>query len=225
MPNQQFVVKSNRIRPMGAPGRVFSLSVFLFLVLPLSTVLAQTTPAVSATPDPHQEFLKRLSAAAIERTTHTVRYDPGYVAMSYPGGDVPADAGVCSDEVIRSYRALGIDLQKEVHEDMKKHFNAYPKGPRTLDRNIGHRRVANQMVFFARKGQILKITHHAQDYSPGDLVTWDLGNGLNHIGIVVDQKSPSSGRYMIVHNIGEGPRMEDVLFSWKITGHYRYFGK
>lgn len=171
-----------------------------------------------------QEFLKRLSAAAIERTTHTVRYDPGYVAMSYPGGDVPADAGVCSDEVIRSYRALGIDLQKEVHEDMQKHFSSYPEGPRTLDRNIAHRRVANLMVFFRRKGQVLPVTDRAKDYTPGDLVTWDLGNGLNHIGIVVDEKSPASGRCMIVHNIGEGPRMEDVLFDWKITGHYRYFG-
>lgn len=137
---------------------------------------------------------------------------------------MPADAGVCSDEVIRSYRSLGIDLQKEVHEDMKKHFSAYSEGPRTLDSNIGHRRVANLMVFFRRNGQVLPITRRATDYTPGDLVTWDLGNGLNHIGIVVDEKATSGERYMIVHNIGEGPRMEDVLFSWKIIGHYRYFG-
>src|SRR5579872_4049271 len=178
----------------------------------------------AASADPHRDFRKRLSDAAIERTQHVVRYDPGYVAIAYPNGDVPADAGVCSDEVIRSYRALGIDLQKEVHEDMKKHFTAYPEGSRTLDRNIAHRRVANLMIFFGRNGERRPVTHNARDYVPGDLVAWDLGNGLNHIGIVVDQKSPSSGRYMIVHNIGEGPMMEDVLFNWKITGHYRYFG-
>jgi uncharacterized protein YijF (DUF1287 family) len=172
-----------------------------------------------------EDFLQRLSAAAIERTTHVVRYDPGYVAITYPGGDVPADSGVCSDEVIRSYRALGIDLQKEVHEDIAKHFSAYPKGPRTLDRNIAHRRVANLMAFFARKGQVLAITDRAQDYNPGEVVAWNLGGGQNHIGIVVSEKSPARGRYMIVHNIGSGPKMEDVLFDWKIIGHYRYFGR
>src|SRR5215510_4071016 len=185
--------------------------------------LFHAVPQVATQSDPHQDFLNRLSAAAMERTQHTVRYDPGYVAMSYPNGDVPPDAGVCSDEIIRAYRALSIDLQKEVHEDMKKHFAAYPKGSRTLDRNIDHRRVANLMVFFSHKGESLRVSKQAKDYLPGDLVTWDLGNGLNHIGIVVDQKSPVSGRHLIVHNIGAGPKMEDVLFSWKITGHYRYF--
>lgn len=203
-------------------ARLLNFSLLLACtVLPAGTLVPQTK---LAQPDSQRDFLQRLSAAAIERTSHAVRYDPGYVAISYPGGDVPADAGVCSDEVIRSYRALGIDLQKEVHEDIKKHFSAYPPGPRTLDKNIAHRRVANLMVFFARNGVTLPVTDRARDYAPGDLVTWDLGNGLNHIGIVVDEKSPSSGRYMIVHNIGAGPRMEDVLFSWKITGHYRYFG-
>jgi uncharacterized protein YijF (DUF1287 family) len=189
----------------------------------VSPLLSQSN---TANLDPHQDLLARLSAAAIERTHHTVRYDPGYVAIAYPNGDVPADSGVCSDEVIRSYRALGIDLQKEVHEDMKAHLSAYPKRTRTLDRNIDHRRVPNLMVFFSRQGETLPITKNAGDYSPGDLVTWDLNpkRGLPHIGIVVDQKSPQSGRYMIVHNIGDGPQMEDVLFEWKITGHYRYYG-
>ena len=190
------------------------------LFIPLAALVPQATLAQQ---DAHQQFLDRLSAAAIERTQHGVRYDPGYVAIAYPNGDVPPDAGVCSDEVIRSYRALGIDLQKEVHEDLKKHFAAYPRGSRTLDRNIDHRRVANLMVFFSRKGETLYVSKRAGDYLPGELVTWDLGNGLNHIGIVVDVKAPS-GRYMIVHNIGAGPKMEDVLFNWKITGHYRYFG-
>ena len=175
-----------------------------------------------------REFLKRLVAAAIERTHHVVRYDPAYVKIPYPGGDVPAGTGVCADEVIRPYRAVGVDLQREVHEDMKQNFSVYPRKVRWLawrpDANIDHRRVPNLMVFFARKGETLGITSRAEDYAPGDLVTWDLGGNVPHIGIVVDQKSRVSGRYMIVHNIGQGPRMEDVLFNWKITGHYRYFG-
>jgi uncharacterized protein YijF (DUF1287 family) len=176
----------------------------------------------------HQEFLKRLVAAAIERTHHVVRYDPAYVKIPYPGGDVPAGTGVCADEVIRPYRAVGVDLQKEVHEDMKRNFSAYPQRLRWLswrpDANIDHRRVPNLMVFFSRKGETLGITKRAEDYAPGDLVTWDLGGNVPHIGIVVDQKSAASGRYMMVHNIGQGVRMEDVLFNWRITGHYRYFG-
>lgn len=193
------------------------------LALFADRLMAQTTPANS---DAHSDFLARLSAAAIERTRHTVHYDPGYVAIPYPNGDVPADSGVCTDEVIRSYRALGVDLQPLVHEDMKANLPAYPRRTRTLDGNIAHRRVPNLMVFFARNGEALPITKNAADYAPGELVTWDLDprRGIPHIGIVVDEKSPQSGRYMIVHNIGAGPQMEDVLFDWKITGHYRYFG-
>jgi len=135
---------------------------------------------------------------------------------------------VCTDEVIRSYRALGIDLQREVHEDRLKNFSKYPSQQRWrldhADADIDHRRVPNLMVFFQGKGETLPISSHAVDYSPGDLVTWDLGGSVTHIGIVVDQHSRWSQRYMIVHNIGEGPKMEDVLFNWKITGHYRYFG-
>jgi len=187
--------------------------------------LAQAKPANVG---PHQEFLRRLVTAAIERTNHSVRYVSAYVSIPYPGGDVPANTGVCTDEIIRSYRAVGVDLQKEVHEDMVKNFSAYPHKWRWLlarpDSNIDHRRVPNLMVFFQRKGESLPITSHAEDYYPGDLVTWNLPGNLPHIGIVVDRKSPESGRLMIVHNIGTGPKMEDVLFNWKITGHYRYFG-
>lgn len=186
---------------------------------------AQTQPSAETR---KQEFLLRLSAAAIERTHHTVRYDPVYVRIAYPGGDVPADTGVCTDEVIRAYRALGIDLQKEVHEDMEANFWSYPNHLRWMqihaDTNIDHRRVPNLMVFFSRNGETLPITTQGSDYNPGDLVTWDLGGGVPHIGIVVDQKVSSSGRYKIVHNIGQGPKLEDVLFNWKITGHYRYLG-
>ena len=178
-------------------------------------------------PSQRQQFLSQLSAAAIERTHHSVRYVSEYVRIAYPGGDVPADTGVCTDEIIRSHRAVGEDLQKEVHEDMVKNFAAYRNQRRWRldhpDSNIDHRRVPNLMVFFQRKGDVLAISNQAEDYSPGDLVTWDLGGGVPHIGIVVGQRSPT-GRYMIVHNIGAGPKMEDVLFNWKITGHYRYYG-
>lgn len=174
------------------------------------------------------EFSRRLVAAAKERTHHSVRYVSAYVRIPYPGGDVPPDTGVCTDEIIRSYRAVGVDLQKEVHEDMARNFEAYPNKRRWSlthpDSNIDHRRVPNLMVFFQRKGQSLPITSRAEDYAPGDLVTWDLGGNVPHIGIVVDQKG-RTGRFLIVHNIGEGPKMEDVLFNWKITGHYRYLAQ
>ncbi|HET6933125.1 MAG TPA: DUF1287 domain-containing protein, partial [Candidatus Acidoferrum sp.] len=185
----------------------------------------QTT---GAGPSRQQAFLEKLSAAAMERTHHAVRYDSQYVQIPYPGGDVPADTGVCTDEVIRAYRALRIDLQREVHEDIVANFSAYPNQRRWLlahaDPNIDHRRVPNLMVFFSRKGSTLPNSTREEDYGPGELVTWDLGGGVPHIGIVVDRKSAASGRYMVVHNIGAGPKMEDVLFRWKITGHYRYFG-
>lgn len=171
--------------------------------------------------------VRKLVDAAVERTTHQVRYDGRYVRIAYPGGDVPADSGVCTDEIVRIYRAVGIDLQKEVHEDIVAHPWAYPaRGSarrRQPDANIDHRRVPNLMVFFSRKGQALAKSLNPADYAPGDIATWDLGGGVNHIGMVVDQRGPS-GSYMVVHNIGQGPQMEDVLFNWRITGHYRYYG-
>jgi uncharacterized protein len=179
-------------------------------------------------PSTQKVFLQKLVAAAIERTHHVVRYDASYVRIRYPGGDVPEDTGVCTDEVIRVYRVLGIDLQKEVHEDMLQNFSFYPHNWNSRsarpDSNIDHRRVPNLIVFFRRRGRSLPISNHVEDYSPGDIVTWDLGGNVPHIGIVVDRKGPQTGRFMIVHNIGEGPKMEDVLFNWKITGHFRYFG-
>jgi uncharacterized protein len=206
----------------------FSLAL-LFLTIVLGfAAKARFIQARHPSESNQQEFLEKLSTAAIERTHHIVRYDPKYVRIPYPGGDVPADTGVCSDEVIRAYRALGIDLQKEVHEDIAANFSAYPNQRRWMlvhpDSNIDHRRVPNLMVFFSRKGTSLPVAMRAEGYEPGELVTWDLGGGVPHIGIVVDRKSASSGKYMVVHNIGAGPKMEDVLFSWKITGHYRYFG-
>jgi len=185
--------------------------------------ISQTSGATTS----HQQFLRALVAAAVERTHHSVRYDPAYVRIPYPGGDVPSDTGVCTDEVIRSYRAVGIDLQKQVHEDMERNLSAYPRKwhwlPGRTDPNIDHRRVPNLIVFFQRHGETLPITTRVEDYQPGDLVTWDLGGGVAHIGIVVDGKGDEQ-RYMIVHNIGRGPQMEDALFHWKITGHFRYYG-
>ena len=178
-------------------------------------------------PSSGSSFLDRLSDAAVERTGHEVRYDPTYFVIDYPGGDVPAEVGVCTDEVIRSYRAVGVDLQRLVHEDMKSNFELYPRkwGLKKPDTNIDHRRVPNLSVFFERQGAAQPVTAEARDYKPGDVVTWDLANGLTHIGIVVAVPSEEDeSRLQIVHNIGAGPKMEDVLFAWKITGHYRFTG-
>jgi uncharacterized protein len=182
----------------------------------------------AALQEAHQQFVHKLAIAAEERARHSVRYDPAYVRIPYPGGDVPAGTGVCTDEIIRTYRALGIDLQKEVHEDMQKNASQYPRkwtaSANHLDTNIDHRRVPNLMVFFSRKGESLPVTIRDSDYAPGEIVTWDLGGNVPHIGLVVARKSSATGRYMVLHNIGRGPQIEDVLFDWKITGHYRYFG-
>jgi uncharacterized protein YijF (DUF1287 family) len=178
-------------------------------------------------PSSGSPFLDKFVEAAVGRTSRQVRYDPTYFQIPYPGGDVPAEVGVCTDEVIRSYRAVGVDLQKEVHEDMAANFSVYPRkwGLKKTDTNIDHRRVPNLMVFFERAGAGVPVTQEARDYKPGDVVSWDLPGGLTHIGIVVNVPADADeSRMQIVHNIGAGPKMEDVLFNWKITGHYRYAG-
>lgn len=163
-----------------------------------------------------------LVAAARKQIGVTVTYDAAYVVMDYPGGDVPQDKGVCTDVVVRAFRGQGIDLQKEVHEDMKKAFSLYPKkwGLKSTDRNIDHRRVPNLMTFFTRKGWAQPISKKAEDFAPGDLVTWNIPGELPHIGVVSDRKSPS-GVPLIIHNIGRGAQEEDVLFEFTMTGHYR----
>ncbi len=167
-----------------------------------------------------------LAAAAQERTRHSVRYDGSYVKISYPNGDVPADTGVCTDVVIRSYRALGVDLQRLVHEDMERAFDAYPSrriwGLRAADSTIDHRRVPNLQTFFRRNGRELAVSEVPSDYAAGDLVTWMLPGNLPHIGIVTDRMDEVSGRPLVVHNIGAGPMLEDMLFRYPVTGHYRY---
>lgn len=169
-----------------------------------------------------------LVQAAHERTEHFVIYKPAYVRLDYPMGDVPANTGVCTDVIIRAYRsALGIDLQVKVHEDMKAAFEAYPSkriwGMERPDKNIDHRRVPNLEVFFERHGESLAISQDANDYKPGDLVTWRLSRGQPHIGIVTEQMSRDGQRPLIVHNIGWGPKLDDMLFDYEITGHFRYF--
>jgi uncharacterized protein len=181
---------------------------------------------IPGTPVAQEVFGRRLAAAAGEQLAIAVRYDGRYVRIPYPNGDVPADTGVCTDVVIRAYRALGIDLQQKVHEDMRSNFSRYPRlwGLSRPDPNIDHRRVPNLRTFFSRKGQALPISRTERDFLPGDVVTWELPGGLPHIGIVSDRRAPGGQRLMIVHNIGAGNQLEDVLFRWKITGHYRYSG-
>ena len=165
-----------------------------------------------------------LAQAALSLTQQKVSYDPSYFVIPYPNGDVPANKGVCTDVVIRAYRILKIDLQQLVHEDMKAHFKLYPKhwGLGQPDKNIDHRRVPNLMVFFKRQGKVKSISQKAEDYAPGDIVCWNLGGGITHIGIVSAIKSSDEKRYQIVHNIGAGQVLEDCLFLYKMIGHFSY---
>jgi uncharacterized protein YijF (DUF1287 family) len=182
-------------------------------------------PIVKPLPDNASPQLKRMLDGAISQAGVTTDYDPSYVALAYPGGDVPEKTGVCSDVVVRAFRKAGIDLQKEIHEDMTAARSDYPTkwGATTVDANIDHRRVLNLRAYFRRQGKSLPISDSAADYQPGDIVAWDLTNGIDHIGIVTNMLSNSADRYLIVHNIGAGTRVEDVLFNWTIKGHYRFF--
>jgi hypothetical protein len=191
------------------------IHILILITLAASTCLADESP---------NTFFHPLSAAAIERTSHTVQYDGAYRQIDYPNGDVPDHIGVCTDVIIRAYRACGVDLQKRVHEDMRENFDAYPNiwGLERPDPNIDHRRVPNLQTFFRRQGAALPVSEDASAYRPGDLVTWMLPGNLPHIGIVIDKRSAFGRRPLIVHNIGAGPEMDDVLFEFPITGHYRY---
>lgn len=170
---------------------------------------------------------EKLVEAALERTQFEVRYDGRYMAIDYPNGDVPPDMGVCTDVVIRSYRKLGIDLQQLVHEDMLDNFELYPSkriwGLSSTDKNIDHRRVPNLQAFFSRHAKSLPISNDPQHYQPGDIVSWMLPGNLPHIGIVTNKKDRETGNPLIVHNIGAGPKLEDMLFDYEVTGQYRYF--
>jgi len=194
------------------------------LLCVLAGALLAGPPASAGRDDGPAEFAAELSRAALERTRHEVRYDGRYRSIPYPNGDVPGDVGVCTDLVVRAYRGLGIDLQRLVHEDMRGDFAAYPRswGLARPDPNIDHRRVPNLRTFFARHGEVLPVSDDGSDYAPGDLVTWTVAGRLPHIGIVVGRRSADGRRPLVVHNIGRGPRLEDMLFDYPITGHYRY---
>ena len=198
-----------------------SLPAVLTVIL-ATTVLAQ--PQRPPTAD--ASLLDTLVSAAIEQTRHQVTYDGSYRVIPYPNGDVPANIGVCTDVIIRAYRTVGIDLQRLVHEDMRSAFSSYPPlwGMKRPDRNIDHRRVPNLQTFFKRQGAALSPTRNAADYRAGELVTWMLPGNLPHIGIVSSTRAPS-GRPMLVHNIGRGPQLEDMLFDYTVTGRYRYVGR
>jgi uncharacterized protein YijF (DUF1287 family) len=187
------------------------IKIFLLIILPTS-ILGQNN------------FFTQLADSALTLTQQNITYDPSYYSISYPNGDIPSDKGACTDVVIRAYRKLGIDLQKEVHEDMLVHFDKYPQnwGLTHTDKNIDHRRVPNLMTYFSRYGIVKKISENPEDYTPGDIVCWNLGGGITHIGIVSDKKSRWKNTPLIIHNIGAGQVIEDVLFQFKIIGHYQY---
>ena len=171
-------------------------------------------------------FAEKLSNAAIQIIDKDIVYTPDYVKLKYPNGDVPSKTGVCTDVIIRAYRKLNIDLQKEVHEDMVANFTKYPNlkkwGLKTTDKNIDHRRVPNLEVFFGRKGKTLPITQNANDYKTGEIVTWMINDKLPHIGIITHLKSTDGKRNLVVHNVGSGQVLEDYLFNYKIVGHFQY---
>jgi uncharacterized protein YijF (DUF1287 family) len=184
-------------------------------------ILLASTLTLAAQPAPS---VPRVIEGAKRQVGVTRTYDPAYRRIGYPNGDVPRDTGVCTDVVIRAYRHAGTDLQVLVHEDMKSNFDKYPKnwGLRRPDTNIDHRRVPNLATFFRRKGVSLPVTQRGSDYRPGDVVTWRLSSGVPHIGVVSDVRAGTTGRYLVVHNIGLGAQIEDVLFAYALTGHYRY---
>jgi uncharacterized protein len=166
--------------------------------------------------------LRQLVASGVAQTQVTTSYDPAYVPLAYPGGDVSQSTGVCTDVIIRAYRKIGIDLQQKVHRDMTQNFRRYPQlwGLKKPDANIDHRRVANLMTFFERHGQSLPVTQNLQDYQPGDIVTYDLGSIGLHIALVTNIREGNG--YQLVHNACCGTKVETLPTSWKINGHYRY---
>jgi uncharacterized protein len=191
--------------------RAAIIPTLLLATLAGSALAEQSPPAVR----------RSLARAAARQVGVTTRYDPTYVRLAYPNGDVPMDRGVCADVIVRAFRTIGVDLQVEVHEDMRRNFAAYPHGwgLRAPDRNIDHRRVPNLMTYFERRGKHVA----AEDpYEPGDVVAWRLPGGLYHIGIVADDRVPGTARPYMIHNIGAGARKEDILHSFDIIGHYRW---
>ncbi|RXR17848.1 DUF1287 domain-containing protein [Flavobacterium amnicola] len=211
--------------------KIVILSLFSILFLNCkkenTSYVAKATSNQSVVPiEKPFDFYDKLSNAAISIIDPEVVYTPNYIGIEYPNGDVPSKTGVCTDVVIRTYRKLDIDLQKEVHEDMKANFTLYPNlkkwGLKTTDTNIDHRRVPNLEIFFERKGKKLPVSQNPADYKTGDIVTWMINEKLPHIGIVTHLKSEDGKRNLIVHNVGNGQVLADCLFSYTIVGHFRY---
>ena len=200
-------------------GRV-GLYLLIVACAPGPTPSSGPAPAAPGPAFEVDPFSRQLIDAALERTRHRVRYDGAYRSIAYPGGDVPDDIGVCTEVIIRSYRGVGIDLQKEVHEDISAAFAVYPKnwGLRRPDANIDHRRVPNLRTFLRRQGAELPPT---AEFRPGDIVTWKLRGNLPHIGLLIDRLSADGTRLLVVHNVGAGPKVDDALLRYEITGHYR----
>lgn len=207
---------------------MISRRTFLSALLSLGAAAAGRGPVIAgAAALPAEPWAERLVAAARGQVGVTLFYDPRYQSIAYPGGDVPRSLGVCTDVIVRAYRdGLGLDLQKLVHEDMKRAFSAYPKkwGSKSTDWNIDHRRVPNLQTFFQRKGSELPVSTDAGDYRPGDIVTQTVAGNLPHIVIVSNEMNPDATRPLVIHNIGMGAQIEDTLFAFPITGHYRYPG-
>ena len=183
-------------------------------------------PSGATTTEISVPAIQKMIENAKSQTRTTRGYTQDYVAIGYPNGDLPPETGACTDVIIRSFRSAGVDLQKEVHEDMAANFLAYPKkwGLAATDTNIDHRRVPNLQTFFTRRGKSVPVSLVADNYKPGDVVSWDLdGKGMTHIGLVSNIRTGTTGRYLIIQNIGGGVNAEDRLFDWKVTGHYRYF--
>jgi len=170
------------------------------------------------------DFGSRLAASALERTQTKVSYDGSYFKIDFPNGDIASERGKSEDLIVRAYRVEGIDLQIDVHTDIKENFYSYPQifGSKGPDTNIDHRRVQNLQRFFTRKGQVLAVTQDAEDYSFGDIVIWQLLDGNKHIGIVVPGPGAKKTEKWVVHNIGNGPEWEKKLFDYSLKGHYRY---
>lgn len=231
---------TNRLEQLPATGRLthsMRHSTFLLVVYLGALLLCDCSydsigrgssilpESVTTTDVASPEIGKLMESAASQRKT-TRGYSQKYFVIGYPNGDVPSETGACTDVIIRSFRNAGIDLQKEVHEDMAANFSAYPNkwGLAATDKNIDHRRVPNLQTFFTRKGKSIAVSLSPDNYKPGDVVSWDLdGKGMTHIGLVSNLRSSQTGRFLIVHNIGGGVNIEDRLFDWKVTGHYRYF--
>jgi uncharacterized protein YijF (DUF1287 family) len=223
---------SRRLLILPLAGLVATVAIAGLIPARHLTVVAQAVLGPASPPPPDMPVFaraegdaERLVAAGLHQIGVTTIYDPAYVTLKYPGGDVASERGVCTDVIVRAYRSgLKVDLQKLVHEDMRGNFTAYPRiwGLKLPDRNIDHRRVPNLQTFFIRQGAQLPVTEDARDYRPGDIVSQMLPGNLAHIALVSQFASADGQRPLCVHNIGAGARLEDILFTYKVTGHYRF---